>query len=106
MPAGDGILCLGPNWGRHDAQLGNSGSTGSVTTSLDLTSIPRPTPAAAMAVPGETWYIQSWHSDGAECKFTDAGAVTFQERVEVRTVEAGLEFRHRGPLPAGRKAQS
>ncbi|MEM8710765.1 MAG: hypothetical protein AAGG01_07410 [Planctomycetota bacterium] len=78
MPVGDGVLCLGPNWGRHDAQMGNSGSTGSVTTALDLTAIPRPTPNAAMAVAGETWYFQFWHRDGASSNFTDAVSVTFQ----------------------------
>lgn len=78
MPVGDGVLCLGSHWGRHDAQMGNSGTTGSVTTLLDLTAIPRPTASAAMAVAGETWYFQFWHRDGSSSNFTDAVSVTLQ----------------------------
>jgi hypothetical protein len=78
FPLADGILCLGPDWGRHIAQMGNSGGTGSITTVVDLTDLPRPMPGTVMAMAGETWYFQLWHRDGASSNFTNGVSVTFE----------------------------
>ena len=57
-----GTLCLGGAIGRYSGQVANSGATGSVDLSLDLSSIPVPGgPTAAMA--GDTWIFQAWYQD-------------------------------------------
>ena len=78
FPLADGILCLGPDWGRHIAQMGNSGATGSITTVVDLVNLPRPMPNSVMAMAGETWYFQLWHRDGTSSNLTDGVSVTFE----------------------------
>ena len=72
-----GRLCLGDGKGRHVAQIGNSGSSGSIKTVLDLTALPRSSGGPATVQAGETWYFQLWHRDGAESNFTDAVCITF-----------------------------
>ncbi len=77
FPLADGILCVGPDWGRHIAQAGNSGGTGSITTVVDLMNLPRPMPNSVMVMAGETWYFQLWHRDGASSNLTNGVSVTF-----------------------------
>ena len=61
----DGILCIGPDLGRHNAQIGNSGMSGMISTTLDLTSLPRPIGGSVAVAGGETWYFQFWYRDGS-----------------------------------------
>ncbi|QDV09367.1 hypothetical protein Poly30_49250 [Planctomycetes bacterium Poly30] len=81
-PAGSaGNLCLGGSVGRFIDQVGQSGSSGTITTVVDTTRIPQPLGAAA-AQPGATWYFQLWHRDssssGPTSNFSSSLAVTFR----------------------------
>ena len=59
----DGLVCHGPDFGRHNMAVGNSGSSGTIATTVDLTALPRPgAPEPALA--GQTWYFQFWYRDG------------------------------------------
>jgi hypothetical protein len=78
-----GNLCLGGAIGRYvgPGQILNTGSAGSITLTLDLTSTPTPTGLVAIQ-PGETWNFTAWHRDmgsggSATSNFTDAVEVTF-----------------------------
>ena len=73
-----GNLCLGGAIGRHSAQVGNSGASGSIVVGIDLTAIPRPSGGPVAAQAGETWYFQGWFRDGSTSNFTDGIAITFQ----------------------------
>lgn len=73
-----GNLCISGPIGRHSAQVGNSGSAGSISTLVDLTGLPRPSGGAHAVAPGETWYFQGWFRDGSTSNFTDGLCVTFQ----------------------------
>ena len=73
-----GNLCLGGAIGRHSAQIGNSGTSGSISVAIDLTAIPRPSGGPVAAQAGETWYFQGWFRDSATSNFTDGIAITFQ----------------------------
>ncbi len=77
-----GRLCLGGFIGRYvgPGQIKNSGSAGSFSLAIDLTSMPQPFGNVAVQ-PGETWNFQAWYRDanpGATSNFTDAVSVTFQ----------------------------
>ena len=67
-------LCI-QNPGRY-GQILNSGGSGSVSTSIDLTSIPRPTGTVA-AMAGQTWRWQFWHRDGASANMSRGIRVPF-----------------------------
>jgi hypothetical protein len=75
-----GNLCLHPPYGRFIAQTQNSGSSGTVSIPVNLTSLPQPNGSVAVQ-PGETWRFQLWYRDAflgvATSNFTDAVAVTF-----------------------------
>ena len=74
----NGLLCIGPGYGRHSNQAVNTEMTGDASTTVDLTSLPRssgPEPALA----GQTWYFQFWHRDGASgSNFTNGIEILFQ----------------------------
>ena len=77
LPISDGLLCIGPGLGRHVAQATSSDMTGRISTTVDLTNLPRssgPEPALA----GQTWYFQLWHRDGSASNFTNALEILFQ----------------------------
>ncbi len=58
-----GDLCIGGlSLGRHNADITNSGPTGTASLALDLTSVPTNVNLAAVAA-GETWYWQAWFRD-------------------------------------------
>ena len=77
-----GDLCIGSNdLGRHVNDILNSGSTGSASLSLDLTSIPTGS-GLTSAVAGETRYWQAWYRDvdgagAVTSNFSSAVGVTF-----------------------------
>ncbi len=76
-----GTLCLGAPIARFNAQVQNTGPSGSASIAVDLTSVPLP-PAFGYAVqPGETWNWQLWYRDvvlNPTSNFTDAISITFQ----------------------------
>ncbi|MEM6569478.1 MAG: hypothetical protein AAF957_13780 [Planctomycetota bacterium] len=78
-----GNLCLGGSIGRYvgPGQIQNSGTAGTVSLALDLTSTPTPTGLVAVQA-GETWNFQAWFRDSlggsATSNFTDAVSVTFR----------------------------
>ena len=77
LPISDGLLCIGPGFGRHVTKAGNSDMFGEISTTVDLTSLPRssgPEPVLA----GQTWYFQFWHRDGNASNFTNALEILFQ----------------------------
>ncbi len=75
----DGVLCIGPDVGRHSTQAGNSGMTGAISTTVDLSSLPRPSGGPAPALAGQTWYFQFWHRDGpGASNFTNGIEIQFQ----------------------------
>ncbi|MEM9381853.1 MAG: hypothetical protein AAGB93_17995 [Planctomycetota bacterium] len=57
-----GNLCLAGAIGRFIANVGNSGSTGSIEVRIDVQAIPQPTGAVA-AVAGQAWNFQCWFRD-------------------------------------------
>ncbi len=61
-PGSTGTLCLAGSIGRLQTGLFLTGSSGTASTELDLTSIPQPTGAVA-AMAGDTWYAQAWFRD-------------------------------------------
>ncbi|MEO1697019.1 MAG: hypothetical protein AAFU73_06970 [Planctomycetota bacterium] len=73
-----GDLCLGGTIGRFLApgQLMTSDATGAAALTLDLDAIPAGATARAVA-PGDTWWFQAWHRDGAGSNFTPALRVSF-----------------------------
>ena len=81
FPGGSqGNLCLGGSIGRHTKQIGNSGSTGVLSISVDLTNLPRPAgPYQVLA--GETWNFTCWFRDKnptVTSNFSDGITITFQ----------------------------
>ncbi|MCB9906504.1 MAG: hypothetical protein H6830_02210 [Planctomycetes bacterium] len=75
-----GTLCLGGTLGRYNAPLEilNSGATGSVQLTINLTALP--TTPNHMVVSGETWFFQCWFRDlnpGQTSNFTDGLQVSF-----------------------------
>jgi hypothetical protein len=80
FPGGSqGNLCLGGKMGRFVKQLSGTGSGGTVTVALDLTSFPMGPQVPVQ--PGETWNFQFWFTDSnpaATSNFTDGLSVLFQ----------------------------
>ena len=86
-----GNLCIGGSIGRYAGNIVSSGSTGSVSLTIDVTSLPAPTGSYA-ALPGDTVNFQFWHRDasgnqvtsnfspGLELSF-DSAAPTFEQDV-------------------------
>lgn len=73
----DGLLCIGPGFGRHVAQIGNTGMTGEIATTVDLTALPRSS-GPQPVLPGETWVFQFWYRDGSGASnFTNALEILF-----------------------------
>jgi hypothetical protein len=77
-----GNLCLGGSIGRYvgPGQIQNSGTTGAISVTLDLTQ--HPTPAGFVAVqPGQTWHFTAWHRDAvggaATSNFADGLSIAF-----------------------------
>lgn len=76
----DGNICIaGPNIGRFDANVLNSGPTGFVFLDVDLQNFPQPTSLIAV-MPGDTFNFQYWTRDisSGGSNFSDALSVTFQ----------------------------
>ncbi len=77
-----GNLCLGggASIGRHHASLQNSGATGTMDFTLDLTDVPTSTGSTAIQA-GETWNFQCWFRDqnpGNTSNFSDGLSVLFE----------------------------
>ena len=76
-PASQGTICLGGQIGRFSASILNSGSTGTFSLEVDLTSIPgNPT---ASAIVGDVWRFQAWFRDAnpqVTSNLTDAIGLT------------------------------
>ena len=76
-----GTLCLSGPIGRFSGPGQSSGAAGELRLALDLTALPTPN-APSAALPGETWYFQTWYRDSdagvATSNFTDAVSVTFR----------------------------
>ncbi|MEM9381165.1 MAG: hypothetical protein AAGB93_14530, partial [Planctomycetota bacterium] len=77
-----GNLCLGGAIGRYvgPGQIQNSGGSGEISLTLDLTR--HPTPSGLVSVqPGETWSFTAWFRDagssGATSNFGDGYAISF-----------------------------
>ncbi|HRV81732.1 MAG TPA: choice-of-anchor B family protein, partial [Planctomycetota bacterium] len=83
VPGGSmGNLCLGGSLGRFNllSQIGNTGGSGSISLTLDLTSMPTNPTQPVLA--GQTWYFQAWYRDVflgmSTSNFTNGLMVTFQ----------------------------
>jgi hypothetical protein len=73
LPVFAGNLCIGAPIGRHDDLVLFSGTSGTVSRLVDLTSIPIPSaPFVTMLVPGDSWNLQFWHRDGMTSNFSEA----------------------------------
>jgi formylglycine-generating enzyme required for sulfatase activity len=94
-----GRMCLVGNIGRYvgQGQVKNSGSTGTFSLAIDLTSMPTPFGSVAV-LPGETWNFQCWYRDAvggsATSNFSDGLAVLF-------TGGGGNPIPGMMPIPAG-----
>ena len=84
-----GNICIGGDVGRYAGDILNSGSTGGVSLTLDLTDVPHPIVSYAV-MPGDTVNFQYWHRD------TNAMGLTsnFSEGLEIMfdTVSTGPTF--------------
>jgi hypothetical protein len=69
-----GVLCLGSPLVRFAGNVLNSGATGEVMFSPDLTNLP----GGIVINPGETWNWQMWYRDGATSNTTGGMEITFQ----------------------------
>ncbi|MEL6431311.1 MAG: hypothetical protein AAFR54_19215, partial [Planctomycetota bacterium] len=73
---GSGNLCLGGGIGRliFPGQIINSGASGVLSLTVDLTQIPRPATVVSVMA-GETWNFQGWFRDtnamGASSNFSN-----------------------------------
>ncbi len=82
IPGGSqGNLCLGGSLGRFRtaAQVGFTGTTGSISLQVDLTQIPTNPVQSVLA--GQTWFFQAWYRDvnpTSTSNFTDGLRVTFE----------------------------
>ena len=80
MPGGSqGNLCLGGAIGRFvdPGQIGNSGSTGTLSLEIDPRSLPGPNGPILPSFGGQ-WYFQAWHRDAnptTTSNFSDAVAI-------------------------------
>lgn len=76
-PGSQGTLCLGGQIGRFSASILNSGSAGTFSFTVDLTSIPNNPVASALV--GDTWRFQAWFRDAnpeVTSNLTDAIRIT------------------------------
>jgi formylglycine-generating enzyme required for sulfatase activity len=92
-----GHLCLGNPFGRLvGGVIANSGASGVVNVTADLTMMPLPNGAVAVQ-PGETWNFQCWHRDAvsgiATSNFSDGLGVLFNS--------GGSPIPGMVPIPAG-----
>lgn len=77
-----GNLCLAGAIGRYvgPGQIQNSGMSGSIELTLDLTNVPQPTGAVSI-LPGQVWNFQAWFRDvspgGATSNFTNGVRIPF-----------------------------
>jgi hypothetical protein len=74
-----GNLCILGQLGRFRSQIQNTGTAGSVSITVDLTSIPV-TPVVAVQ-PGDTWFFQAWYRDNnptPTSNFSDGIKIDFQ----------------------------
>ncbi|MCP3918992.1 MAG: hypothetical protein GY711_25895 [bacterium] len=82
----NGNLCLAvdPGLGRYGSMgnLQNSGTIGSISFVIDLTSIPFASGTPPVVEPGDTFYFTAWFRDiaagGADNNFANGLAITFQ----------------------------
>jgi len=73
-----GNLCLSGSIGRFNAQIRNSGASGSFSIQADLTALP--TSPAHVVLAGETWNFTCWYRDvnpTSTSNFTNGLSVTF-----------------------------
>jgi hypothetical protein len=84
MPGGSmGNLCLGGSIGRYvgPGQIMNSGATGAIQLTVNLTQHPTPTGFVSV-LPNDTWNFQAWHRDAvggvATSNFTNGVSVLFR----------------------------
>ncbi len=77
-----GTLCLGGAIGRLNQSIGNSGTTGEITSMVDLFQIPQPGVVGGVAAQaGESWNFQCWHRESTpmgSSNFTFGLEVVFQ----------------------------
>lgn len=72
-----GNLCLGGAIGRSVGAFTRvADGAGEFLVTADLTGLPQPNGTVPVQ-PGETWYFQAWHRDGATSNFTTALRATF-----------------------------
>jgi len=71
-----GNLCVLGDLARFNAQVQNSGPTGTFQVPIDLTSVP--THPAQAVLGGQTWHFQGWFRDGSASNFTDAVRIFYQ----------------------------
>ena len=74
IPVSAGVLCLGAPQLRFNQDVLDSGTAGSMSFSPDLKSLPQ----GQVVQPGETWYFQLWHRDGADSNFSSSLAFTWE----------------------------
>ena len=76
-----GNLCV-IGAGRYVNDVGNSGTTGQILTTVNPQALPQPT-GTVSALPGDTWYFQYWYRDiqfgFPTSNFTNAAAVFFTQ---------------------------
>lgn len=74
-----GTLCLDGSVGRFNQQAQQSGTSGAISISVDLTAIPQPG-GAVQVMAGQTWSFQCWHRDAnptVTSNFSNGIAVQF-----------------------------
>ena len=73
-----GILCIASlEIGRYAGNVLNSGTSGSVSLTVDLTQTPHPTTVQNVTA-GDTRYWQYWFRDGGTSNFSDAIGIAFE----------------------------
>lgn len=77
-----GRICVAGTVGRAVAGfVGNSSTSGSISTYFDPLVLPTPT-GTTSAIPGQTWYFQTWHRDYAgplsTSNFSNACSITWR----------------------------
>ncbi|MCP3917374.1 MAG: PKD domain-containing protein, partial [bacterium] len=76
-----GNFCLGtgPNLGRYNNFVQNTGNTGGFSVRINLVAIPISVAPFTVAMqPGDTWNFQAWYRDGQTSNFTDGLEVLFE----------------------------
>lgn len=74
LPVASGVLCLGAPQLRFSGDVLNSGSGGVMLFTPDLTNLPQ----GQVLNPGETWFFQVWHRNGATSNFSTSLGVTWE----------------------------